>query len=99
MRKYTKAEMVADGVIHVSSRAFAVCGGVALMLLASRSENQLTLATVAVYATSLLVALAFSAAYNMWPVSRIKWLLRRCDQAAIFVLIGGSPLPRSAPRC
>ena len=30
-----------------------------------------------VYATGLLAMLGFSAAYNLWPVSRIKWLLRR----------------------
>jgi hemolysin III len=89
-RNYTKAEMVADGVVHFLGLVFAVCGGIALMLLASRSASWSTIATAAVYATSLLVALAFSAAYNMWPVSRVKWLLRRCDQAAIFVLIGGT---------
>jgi len=87
---YTKAEMVVDGVIHILGLVFALCGGIMLMLLASRSANWSTIAGVAVYATSLLVALGFSAAYNMWPVSRVKWLLRRCDQAAIFLLIGGT---------
>jgi hemolysin III len=48
------------------------------------------MSTTGVYALSLVVALAFSAAYNMWPVSRTKWMLRRCDQAAIFLLIGGA---------
>jgi hemolysin III len=71
-RNYTKAEMVADGVIHILGLVFAVCGGIGLMLLASRSANWSTIATTAVYATSLLAALAFSAAYNMWPVSRVK---------------------------
>jgi hemolysin III len=87
---YTKAEMVADGIIHILGLVFALGGGIALVLLASRSASWPTIAGVAVYAMSLLVALGFSAAYNMWPVTRVKWLLRRCDQAAIFVLIGGT---------
>lgn len=60
------------------------------MVLSSRSANWSTMSTTGVYALSLVVALAFSAAYNMWPVSRTKWMLRRCDQAAIFLLIGGT---------
>jgi len=57
---YTKAEMVVDGVIHILGLVFALCGGITLMLLASRSANWSTIAGVAVYATSLLVALGFS---------------------------------------
>jgi hemolysin III len=85
-RSYTKSELIADGVVHILGLVLAICGGIAIMLLASRSA----IATAAVYATSLVITLAFSAAYNMWPVSGVKRLLRRCDQAAIFVLIGGT---------
>jgi hemolysin III len=60
------------------------------VVLASRSANWSTIATAGVYATSLVVALAFSAAYNMSAVSGTKCLLRRFDQAAIFLLIGGT---------
>ncbi|SDQ97975.1 hemolysin III [Rhizobiales bacterium GAS113] len=89
-RNYTRAEKLADGIIHVVGLALAVVGGGVLMLLSSRSTSWPTITTTAIYATSLVVALACSAAYNMWPVSRVKNLLRRCDQAAIFLLIGGT---------
>jgi hemolysin III len=89
-RNYTRAEIIADSVVHILGLVFALCGGIALMILASRSASLSTIVGAAVYAMSLLVALGFSAAYNMWPVTRVKWLLRRCDQAAIFVLIGGT---------
>ena len=37
--------------------------------------------------------LGFSAAYNLWPVSRIKWLLRRFDHSAIYLLIAATYTP------
>jgi hemolysin III len=89
-RSYTKAEMTADGVVHILGVTLAICGSIALVLLASRSASPSVIATAAVYTTSLLVALAFSAVYNMWPASGLKRLLQRCDQAAIFILIGGT---------
>jgi hemolysin III len=85
-----QAEKIADGVIHVIGLALAVCGGVILLVLSSRSASWFTIASVGVYATSLVVALAFSAAYNMCRASCTKCLLRRFDQAAIFLLVGGT---------
>jgi hemolysin III len=37
--------------------------------------------------------LVFSAAYNMWPVSPVKWVLRRFDHSAIYLLIAGTYMP------
>ena len=85
-----QAEKIADGVIHVIGLALAVCGGGILLVLSGRSASWSTIASVGVYATSLVVALAFSAAYNMYRASCTKCLLRRFDQAAIFLLIGGT---------
>jgi hemolysin III len=90
MANYTRAEKLADGVIHVIGLAFAVLGAGILLALSGRSASWSTITTTAVYAATLLIALACSAAYNMWPVSRLKNLLRRCDQASIFLLIGGT---------
>jgi hemolysin III len=84
------AEKIADGLIHVIGLALAVCGATALMILSSRSSSWPTIVSTGVYAVSLVAMLGFSAAYNMWPASPTKWLLRRYDQAAIFLLIGGT---------
>ena len=46
-----------------------------------------------VYSVGLLSMLGFSAAYNTWPVSRAKWVLRRFDHSAIFVMIAGTYTP------
>src|SRR5260370_28414182 len=48
---------------------------------------------VGIYAAGLLAALGLSAAYNLWPVSGAKWLLRRFDHAAIYVLIAATYTP------
>jgi hemolysin III len=41
----------------------------------------------------LLLMLALSAAYNMWPISPAKWVLRRFDHSAIYLLIAGTYTP------
>jgi hemolysin III len=45
------------------------------------------------YVVSLLTALSVSCAYNLWPMSPSKWLLRRFDHAAIYLLIAGTYMP------
>ena len=90
---YDRAEVIVDGVVHALGLAAAVVGTVVLVVLALRSSHAFTLASVLIYAGSLLAALALSAAYNMWPVSRVKWWLRRFDHAAIYLLIGGTYTP------
>jgi hemolysin III len=40
-----------------------------------------------------LFQLTISALYNLWPVSPVKWLLRRFDHSAIYLLIAGTYTP------
>jgi hemolysin III len=41
----------------------------------------------------LLAMLVLSATYNLWPVSRAKWVLRRFDHSAIYLLIAATYTP------
>jgi hemolysin III len=41
----------------------------------------------------MLAMLGASAAYNMWPVSPRKWILRRLDHAFIYLMIAGTYTP------
>ena len=41
----------------------------------------------------LLSMLILSATYNLWPVSPTKWVLRRFDHSAIYVLIAATYTP------
>jgi hemolysin III len=46
-----------------------------------------------VYVAGLLAMLVLSATYNLWPVSRAKWVLRRFDHSAIYLLIAATYTP------
>jgi hemolysin III len=91
--RYDRAEIVADGVIHALGLLAGVAATVTLVVLAARVNGPLELTSVLIYGGGLLAVLTFSALYNMWPVSPAKWLLRRFDHSAIFLLIAGTYTP------
>jgi hemolysin III len=64
-----------------------------LIVLAGVFASAYQIVLVSVYAAGLLAMLGFSAAYNLWPVSRGKWLLRRLDHSAIYILIAATYTP------
>src|SRR5215211_5695614 len=90
---YSFGEIVADGAVHATGVVLGLVGSVLLVLSAAGSAGTVELAAVFVYVAALLAMLGFSAAYNMWPVSPTKWLLRRFDHSAIYVLIAGTYTP------
>ena len=91
--RYSRAEIIADGVVHALGLVLAVSGAGALVALAAYRLTAGEIAAVSVYALCLILLLAVSAAYNMWPVSRTKWWLRRFDHASIFFLIAATYTP------
>lgn len=98
--RYSRAEVIADGVVHALGLVLAISGAGALVALAAYRLTAGEIAAVAVYALALVGLLTVSAAYNMWPVSPTKWWLRRFDHAWIFILIAGTytPFMMRAPR-
>ncbi|NEU11550.1 hemolysin III family protein [Methylobacterium sp. BTF04] len=91
---YTRREMVADGVVHFLGVAFGLAGAIAIVMQAAMSPLALAeRASVVVYAAALVSMLGVSATYNMWPVGRRKWLLRRADHALIYLMIAGTYTP------
>jgi hemolysin III len=87
---YDRVEIVTDGVIHALGCAFGIIAAPWLVITAARVNHPHEFAAIAVYSFGLVAMLALSAAYNMWPVSPTKWLLRRFDHAAIYVMIAGT---------
>ncbi|MFH1346029.1 MAG: hemolysin III family protein [Pseudomonadota bacterium] len=90
---YDRAELIADGVVHGIG---VFCGLVAvtvLIVLAAVYATGIEVAAVSVYAAGLLAMLMLSATYNLWPVSRAKWVLRRFDHSAIYLLIAATYTP------
>src|SRR5206468_1328830 len=90
---FDRGELIADGIVHAIGVVLGLLGAVAMIVVASSSARGLTVACVLVYLLGLLAMLGFSAAYNMWPVSRVKWLLRRFDHSAIYLMIAGTYTP------
>lgn len=89
-RAYSVGELVADGVVHAIA---IVAGLVAFAVLFVRVVAQGAAGDVAattIYATGFFLMFGFSCAYNMTPPSALKWLLRRFDHSAIFLMIAGT---------
>jgi hemolysin III len=90
---YDRAEIIADGVVHAIGVSLGFVGAIAIVFAASNSAQSHEFGPLFVYVTGLLAMLGLSATYNMWPVSGAKWLLRRFDHSAIYVLIAGTYTP------
>jgi hemolysin III len=89
----TRAERFADSWVHgVGFLAAALGVGVLLGFALVRGGVPLATAS-AIYALCLMSMLTASAAYNLTRPSRARRLLRRIDEAAIFLLIAGSYTP------
>ena len=89
---YDRAEIIADGVVHVIGVCLGILGAVTIVVIAVRRQGT-EVVPILVYVVGLLLMLALSAAYNMWPVSPAKWVLRRFDHSAIYLLIAGTYTP------
>lgn len=90
---YTPAELWADGVVHLLGVALSVAGSLVFLVVMARSLPADLYAASGIYLATLVLSLAASAVYNMWPVSRTKWILRRLDHSAIYLLIAGTYTP------
>ena len=75
---------------HAIGLGLALVAVVFLLDLTFESTQGLKTASVLIYVAGLLAMLGLSAAYNMWPVSPRKWLLRRFDHSAIYLLIAAT---------
>jgi len=89
----SRAELVADGVVHAIGILIAIAAGAALLALSVGRTGPGEYVALAFYLASLLTVLSVSCAYNLWPHSPVKWVLRRADHAAIYLLIAGTYTP------
>ncbi|HKS19928.1 MAG TPA: hemolysin III family protein [Bradyrhizobium sp.] len=90
---YDRAEMIADGVVHAIGVCVGLIAATVLIVLTAVYATALDIVAVSVYVAGLLAMLVLSATYNLWPVSRAKWVLRRFDHSAIYVLIAATYTP------
>src|SRR5436190_21705891 len=89
---YDRAEIIADGAVHAIGVCLGFIGAVTIVVIAVKMER-IEVTPILIYVIGLVTMLALSAAYNMWPVSPAKWVLRRFDHSAIYLLIAGTYTP------
>src|SRR3954452_10633198 len=90
---YDRAELIADGVVHAAGVCFGPIAATVLIVLTAVYATVFDVVVVSVYVAGLLAMLVLSATYNIWPVSRAKWVLRRFDHSAIYLLIAATYTP------
>jgi hemolysin III len=86
-------ERLADLWIHVVSLGLAGGGACWLAGVAITSGRPGLAASASLYGVALTTMLALSAVYNLSRVSRVRPILRRLDEAGIFLMIAGSYTP------
>lgn len=92
-RPYSRLELLGDALVHVVGLVIAVGLGGLLLTVGGLHTAPDEWPMLLVYVASLLVVLTVSLAFNMAPVTPLKRLLARFDQAAIFLLIAGTYTP------
>jgi hemolysin III len=88
-----RAEKTADGVVHAIDLLAALLGGGLLVAVALVNRGVPMATAGAIYAMCLMAMLAASAIYNLTKPSPYRRVLRRIDEAAIFLMIAGSYTP------
>jgi hemolysin III len=90
---YDKEEILADGIVHAIGIIFGTVSIITLLVMAAPTVGAWEFTSILVYGIGLLTVLTVSALYNLWPVSPVKWVLRRFDHSAIYLLIAGTYTP------
>lgn len=88
-----RAEHAADGIVHAVGILAALVGGGLLVAVALLNRGVPLATASAIYAMCLMAMLAASAVYNLTKPSPHRRILRRLDEAAIFLLMAGSYTP------
>ncbi|KZY32116.1 hemolysin III [Roseovarius sp. HI0049] len=92
---YTRAERLADGIVHVIGVTAALAGVATIFLMWYQHMPWSTFVATSVYAAGLILMLSASAAYHLGAHTAARPILRRIDHAAIYLKIAGTFTPLS----
>jgi len=90
---YTRAERIADALVHIFGICAAIVGIALLFAVWAFTMDGATLAATVLYCAALLLMLTASAAYHMAAHTWARPFLRRLDHAAIYLKIAGTFTP------
>lgn len=92
-RDPSRRELAADRIIHILGIAAGSIGGATLVALIAARRDWLEFGALLIYALGMIAMFGCSAAYHLARNNRWRAFLRRCDHAAIFVMIAGTYTP------
>lgn len=92
-RLMSRAEKIADAIVHCFGLVVALLAGSVLLTVAFLKTAPETVPALGLYIGSLVAVLSISLAFNQWPRTAMKQVLARLDQAAIFLFIAGTYTP------
>lgn len=90
---HSRGELIADGIVHMVGIVLAIAAGSALLSIAVFHAGPGEYLAAVFYVAAVLTALSLSLAYNLWPHTPAKWVLRRFDHSAIYLLIAATYTP------
>ena len=94
----TTGEKRADLWVHIVGLVLAGIGGIVLAVLAAVYSGIGATVATAIYALCLIAMLSISTVYNQIRPCAARPILRRLDEAAIFLMIAGSYTPFTTQR-
>lgn len=90
---YTRPERVADAIVHALGVTAAAIAAAVLLGFAIAAGSAERIVAAAIYGAGMLATFGFSAAYHACAAPLWKERLRRCDHAAIYLMIAGTYTP------
>ena len=91
--EYSRAEVIADGCVHVVGITASLVAMTVLVVLAQMHLPPPSAASLTIYGICAVAMFVLSAAYNLTSQPRCKEILRKFDHSAIFVMIAGTYTP------
>ena len=90
---YTLGEEIANAITHGIGAVLSIVGLTLLIVFAALYGDIWHIVGVSVYGTSLVLLYLTSTLYHCFQAPPVKAVLRKCDHAAIYLLIAGTYTP------
>lgn len=91
--QYTVGEEIANSATHGLGILLSIAGLAVLVTLAALRSDAWAVVGAAIFGASLILLYSTSTLYHSFRNEALKRFLRKCDHAAIFILIAGSYTP------
>jgi hemolysin III len=91
--KYTKAEEIANSVIHGIGIIFSIAALAVLSAFATLLGSVWHIVSCSIYGATMIILYTSSTLYHSIPLPYVKSVLRTFDHSSIFLLIAGTYTP------